>query len=84
VVGDATAQGGSHVRVTYNSQGKAVYIYLRKLEAGDSVHQCAVDCDKIKGQVVLDVDKRGRLIGIEILGGHAAVPLELLDDAERI
>ncbi len=71
------------MRVTYDSQVKTVYIHLRDQQPGDAEHQCVVECDKAKGQIVLDIDKHGRLIGIEVLGGGRAVPQELLDIADR-
>lgn len=71
------------MRVTYASQDKLVYISLREQQPGDSVHQCQVDCDEAKGMIVLDIDKTGRLIGIEVLG-KGGVPMELLDEAERL
>jgi uncharacterized protein YuzE len=38
----------------------------------------------VRGGVILDFDKRGRLIGVEILNATAALPEGFLDQAERI
>jgi uncharacterized protein YuzE len=35
---------------------------------GDAVRQQHVDCDGSDGQIVLDFDRDGRLLGIELLG----------------
>ncbi len=45
---------------------------------GDSKNQCTVDCESATGMIVLDLDWEGRLIGIEVIGARAGLPLELL------
>lgn len=71
------------MKVTYESQTKLVYIALKEIGAGEVAHTCLVECDEIKGSVHLDVDKHGRLVAVEVLGGGRAVPQEVLDIAER-
>lgn len=68
------------MRVTFDPEADAVYIYLKEIAAGEAVHQCLVECDEAAGMIVLDLDSDGRLIGIEVLSA-SAVPQELLDAA---
>jgi uncharacterized protein YuzE len=37
-----------------------------------------------RGDVILDFDGNGRLIGIEVLNASRTLPTELLESAERI
>ena len=69
------------MRMTYDRTADAAYIYLREIEAGDSRHQCPVECGSATGMIVLDIDGEGRLIGIEIIGARDGLPPELLESA---
>jgi uncharacterized protein YuzE len=66
------------MRVTYDRQADAAYVYLREIEPGGSKHQCAVECETATGMIVLDIDWEGRLIGIEVVGAMNGLPKELL------
>jgi uncharacterized protein YuzE len=67
------------MRVTYDRDADAAYIYLREIEAGGSKQQCPVDCNSARGMIVLDIDGEGRLIGIEVIGAQNGLPHELLE-----
>ena len=66
------------MRVTYDRQADAAYVYLREIEPGGSKHQCPVECETATGMIVLDIDWEGRLIGIEVVGAMNGLPKELL------
>ena len=68
------------LRVTFDRAADAAYIYLRELEPR-GVDQ-TIPCDDVP--VYLDLNKQGRLVGIEILGATAILPEEVIRDAERL
>jgi uncharacterized protein YuzE len=72
------------MRVTFNRRDNAVYIAFKDVAAGESARQHQVDEPHTRGMIGLDFDKKGRLIGIEVLDATQALPPELLDHAERI
>jgi uncharacterized protein YuzE len=72
------------VRVTFDRGANAAYIYLKKSSPGESARQHVVDEQHTRGMIVLDFDKKGRLIGIEVLDATQALPQGFLDRAERI
>ena len=72
------------VRVTFDRAANAAYIYLCDVEARDEARQHSVDEPHTRGQVVLDFDVDGRLIGIEVLDATQALPTDLLRSAERL
>ena len=67
------------LRVTLDREADAAYIYLRKIEPGGVAE--TVVCEDVS--VNLDLDKQGRLIGIEILSAGAVLPLQLLQAIEE-
>ncbi|MFF3065119.1 DUF2283 domain-containing protein [Oerskovia sp. NPDC057915] len=46
----------------------AAYITLQPIGDGDAVQQIVVDDSRLSGEVVLDLDAHGRLLGIELIG----------------
>jgi uncharacterized protein YuzE len=62
------------VRMTFDREANAAYIYLREIEAA-GVARTAPGADS---SVNLDFDSEDRLIGIEILDATASLPAELL------
>jgi uncharacterized protein YuzE len=58
-------------------------VELRDYTAGEEVEQVVVGRPGL-GDVVLDFDDDGVLIGLEILGAGLLAPPELLADAEEI
>jgi uncharacterized protein YuzE len=51
---------------------------------GESKRQVPVRAEGIPGDIVLDLDGNGGLLGIEILGAASSLPAELLAEAERL
>ncbi|TYK51119.1 DUF2283 domain-containing protein [Actinomadura decatromicini] len=76
----------AEVKVTYDQQANAAYIYLLDpTQAGTkSAHMYACDPVDVDGVINLDFDAEGRVIGIEILDARSKLPRYLLDAAERL
>jgi uncharacterized protein YuzE len=72
------------MRMTFDRASNAAYIYLKEIAPGEAERQHLVDEPHTRGMIVLDFDKKGRFIGIEILDAARALPAEALDAAERI
>lgn len=74
------------MRVTFDRRANAAYIYLIPSEAFKDriAKQEVIAPPHMRGTVVLDLDKRGRILGIEVLGATSLLPYDLLDKAERI
>lgn len=71
------------MRVTYDAEADAAYIYLKDIAPGEARYQVGLQDPAPTGQVILDFDAEGTLIGIEVLGAKEGLPQELLDHAER-
>jgi uncharacterized protein YuzE len=52
--------------MTYDSSADAAYIYISEIAKGEAVSQRSIDVRN--GEIILDFDKEGRLLGVEILG----------------
>jgi uncharacterized protein YuzE len=72
------------MRATHSIAGDSAYIYLKEVGAGEAVAQHLVEDERIPAMVLLDLDADGRLIGIEVIGAAAALPSDLLNEAEQI
>jgi uncharacterized protein YuzE len=72
-----------NLRITYDRSVNAAYIYL----AGDMdpvAYTYPCDPAEVRGQINLDFDADGRLIGVEVLDASRKLPKALLDAAEVI
>jgi uncharacterized protein YuzE len=58
------------VRVEYDEKADAMYIWLRKAKYDVS--------EELAENVVIDLDKKGRIIGIEVLGASRNLGKELV------
>jgi len=58
------------VRVEYDEKADAMYIWLRKAKYDVS--------EELAENVVIDLDKKGRIIGIEVLGASKNLGKELV------
>ncbi|MCX6580339.1 MAG: DUF2283 domain-containing protein [Candidatus Aminicenantes bacterium] len=72
------------MRVTYDKQANAAYIYL----ASQIFPRSIIDtytCNPVEvgGEINLDFDNQGRLVGIEILNADKKLPMEVLENAEK-
>jgi uncharacterized protein YuzE len=74
------------MRVTYDAAADAAYVSLVETigdgEAATQIHSITTPGDR--GEVALDFDADGRLLGIEVLRASAVLPAAVLADAMRI
>ncbi len=70
------------MKVTYNKEADAVYIYFTDSdEAGEVKKTYLCDPTEVKGMINLDFDKDGKFIGIEVLDASKKLPPEFLQAA---
>jgi uncharacterized protein YuzE len=55
-------------RGTWDTEVDAAYIYFRRIRDGEAVGNIVIEDKRLKGMVVLDLDARNRVIGIEFIG----------------
>ena len=74
------------MRATYDRSVDAAMIYLRDIEPDGVKHTVPVWAEEgvAAGDVILDFDSEGRLIGIEVLNASKTLPADVLASAERI
>ncbi|KRD36549.1 hypothetical protein ASE27_08455 [Oerskovia sp. Root918] len=56
------------VVIKFDDEVDAAYITLQHVGEGQAVRQIVVDDGRLSGEVVLDLDRAGRLLGIELIG----------------
>lgn len=68
------------LRVTYDSEANAAYIYLAEEPPTGWRHGKTVPLDpnEVGGMINLDLDEDGRLMGLEVLGARSVLPDLLL------
>jgi uncharacterized protein YuzE len=69
---------GGLMRVEYDSRIDAAYINLDTSDSGKAARTYACDPAETGGQIQLDFDDAGRLIGIEVLDASHMLPRALL------
>jgi len=68
------------MHATYDPEGNVAYVYLvDKIEPGEAVAQEIVNDD-----IVLDFDKWGKLLGVEIMNARRILRSEILFRASRM
>jgi uncharacterized protein YuzE len=72
------------VRVTYDGQANAAYIYLTGDARPKSARMYPCDPVDVRGMINLDFDDDDRLIGIEVLDARSRLPQRLIDVADRL
>ena len=74
------------MRLTYDPSADAAYLHLADPigdgESATQIHSITTPGDR--GEVALDFDADGRLLGIEVLHASAVLPTRVLADAERL
>lgn len=70
------------MRITYDPEVDAAYLQLAETIATGAVkmtHSC--ELDSVQGQINLDFDADGTLIGIEVIGAAKLLPAAMLVSA---
>jgi uncharacterized protein YuzE len=63
------------MRITYDKSVDAAYIYLADgIAAGGVAKTYCCDPVEVNGQIHLDFDEQGRLVGIEVLDASKLLP----------
>jgi uncharacterized protein YuzE len=71
------------MKITYDKTVDAAYIFLKDLKNGEVT--MSYTCDPaVVGEINLDFDKKGQLVGIEVLDASKKLPRSLLSSAEII
>jgi uncharacterized protein YuzE len=74
------------MRITYDAAADAAYVSLVETigdgEAATQIHSIMTPGDR--GEVALDFDADGRLLGVEVLNASAVLPAAVLADAVPI
>jgi uncharacterized protein YuzE len=68
--------------ITYDAEADAAYVYVTNVgkgEVADSIPIEDEDEDFPGGELIVDLDKDGRVLGIEVLGASRMLPTKLLD-----
>jgi uncharacterized protein YuzE len=67
------------MRITYDPSADMGYVRLVEPTTPGSVHRSVViEHDALQGDVVIDLDGEGRIIGFEIFQGRKQLPREVL------
>ena len=71
--------GAVPLHVTYDPEADAAYIHFQaEIAPGAAVRTVCVDEQEIDGMVNLDLDKTGRILGVEVLEAARLLPRDLL------
>jgi uncharacterized protein YuzE len=71
------------MRLTYDDKADAAYLELEDIADGAVVENVVVERPG-RGDVVLDFDADGRLLGVEVIGATGLLRATALDAAERL
>jgi uncharacterized protein YuzE len=72
------------MRMTFDPEADAAYVYIAdEITSGAAVENLVVEREG-KGDIVLDFDSNGRLLGVEIIGAEALLDPDILATADRI
>jgi len=66
------------MKMTLDRKADAAYIRLAQIGSGSVEWTYPCDPLEVKGQINLDFDAEGRLVGIEVLDASKKLPVELL------
>jgi uncharacterized protein YuzE len=72
------------MRVTYDGEANAAYLELEDDVGEGAAAENVVVERPGRGDIVLDFDADGRLLGVEIIGATALLRTTVLDAADRI
>ena len=64
----------------YDKEADAAYIYLKDIGKGDVIKTYPCNPVDVQGQINLDFDKNGCLLGIEVLDAKKKLPEEFFEN----
>lgn len=72
------------MRVEHDRENDVAYVYLvEEIAPGEAKTQILVEDPELRGEVILDLDEHGRLLGIEVIGASAILSPETLTGSEE-
>jgi uncharacterized protein YuzE len=71
------------MRLTYDAEADAAYLELEDIAEGSAVENVVVERPGL-GDIVLDFDADGRLLGVEVIGATTLLPTTVLSAAEKL
>ena len=71
------------MRITYDEETDAAYIYLVPIAAGGVAQTYPCDPSEVNGMINLDFDREGRLLGIEVLDASRKLPRAILERVQQ-
>lgn len=72
------------IKVTYDKEADAVYIYLTVIPPAGVAFTYPCDPLETKGMINLDFNKNNQLLGIEVMDASKKLPKEIIEEATRI
>ena len=64
-----------------DSRGYSAYVYVTEIGDGEAVKQVICEDDRLPGgEVIIDLDRDGRILGFELLAASRVLPTKLLDE----
>ncbi|PCE13952.1 hypothetical protein AUC47_04700 [Microbacterium sp. SZ1] len=73
------------MKIRYDSEVDAAYLALGDIADGEAIVQIPeIHPPNGRGEIILDFDAQGRVIGVEILAASVLLRPEVLDNAVRI
>ena len=72
------------MKITYDPEVDAAYIYLADIEPGGVKRTYECDPGEVGTMVNLDFDGEGRIVGVEVLSASAHLPKAALKQATKI
>jgi uncharacterized protein YuzE len=70
------------IKVTYDKEVDAAYVYLVEIGPGEVVKTYPCNPLEVNGEINLDFNKDGQLTGIEVLDASKKLPKDILEHAE--
>lgn len=72
------------MRITYDPEVDAAYIYLIPIAPGGVAKTYPCDPEAVNGMINLDFDREGRLLGIEVLDASQKLPHAVLEKLDSV
>ena len=73
------------MKISYDQTANSLYIYIKeKIHKGEVKQTYSCNPIEVNGEINLDFDQNGYLLGIEILDADKKVFKEFLNNAEKI